>query len=117
MTAPNPWMILPFALLLGAMALAPMLAPAWWQRNYARLALGLGAVTLVYYLAGLRASARVLVSVHEYVSFIALVGSLFVVSGGIHIGVRGRAGPAANVLFLLIGAVAANVLGLSLIHI
>jgi Na+/H+ antiporter NhaD/arsenite permease-like protein len=111
MTAPNPWMILPFALLLGAMALAPMLAPAWWQRNYARLALGLGAVTLVYYLAGLRASARVLVSVHEYVSFIALVGSLFVVSGGIHIGVRGRAGPAANVLFLLIGAVAANVLG------
>ena len=48
---------------------------------------------------------------HEYVSFIALVGGLFVVAGGIHIGVPGRSGPAANAGFLLAGAVLANVLG------
>ena len=48
--APNPWMILPFVLLLGAMALAPLLAPRWWLRHYAKVALGLGAVTLGYYL-------------------------------------------------------------------
>ena len=40
-----------------------------------------------------------------------LVGSLFVVSGGIHIGVKGEATPLANVIFLLVGAVLANVLG------
>ena len=48
---------------------------------------------------------------HEYISFIALIGSLFVVSGGIHVGVKGEATPLANVIFLLIGAVIANVLG------
>ncbi len=48
---------------------------------------------------------------HEYVSFIALVGSLYVVSGGIHIGVKGEATPFKNVIFLFIGAVIANVLG------
>ena len=48
---------------------------------------------------------------HEYISFIVLVGSLFVVSGGIHIGVKGEATPFANVIFLLAGAIVANVLG------
>jgi len=111
MTSPNPWMILPFALLLGAMALVPLLAPDWWRRHYSKVALGLGAVTLGYYLLGLNAHERVLATSHEYVSFIALVGSLFVVSGGIHIGVKGEATPLANVIFLVVGAIAANVLG------
>ena len=35
MAAPNPWMILPFALLLGAMAFAPLRAPRWWLNRYA----------------------------------------------------------------------------------
>jgi len=104
-------MILPFVLLLVAMALTPLLAPNWWLRHYAKVALGLGAVTLGYYLLGLHANERVLVTAHEYVSFIALVGSLFVVSGGIHIGVKGGGTPLTNVIFLLIGAVLANVLG------
>ena len=43
---PNPWMMLPFALLLGAIALAPLLAPHWWLRHYAKIALGLGTITL-----------------------------------------------------------------------
>src|SRR5262249_40594290 len=50
-------------------------------------------------------------STEEYIKFIALIGSLFVVSGGIHINVKGQATPLANVTFLLIGAVSANVLG------
>ena len=111
MISPNPWMILPFALLLGAMAFAPLLAPNWWLRHYAKIALGLGAVTLIYYFFGLRAPARVFETAREYVSFIALGGALFVVSGGIYVGVRGGATPAGNVIFLFIGAVIANVLG------
>ena len=111
MAAPNPWMILPFALLLGAMAFGPLHAPRWWLRHYAGVALGLGAVTLVYYLFVLRDAPRVLHTGHDYVSFIVLIGSLFVVSGGIHIHVRGEAAPLANVIFLFIGAIVANVLG------
>ncbi|HEX7619106.1 MAG TPA: sodium:proton antiporter [Verrucomicrobiae bacterium] len=111
MASPNPWMILPFALLLGAMAVVPLLAPNWWLRHYAKVALGLGAVTLGYYVLILRDAPRVLHTAHDYASFIMLVGSLFVVSGGIHIGVKGGATPLANVVFLLVGAITANVLG------
>jgi hypothetical protein len=92
-------MILPFALLLGAMALAPALAPDWWRRHYAKVTLGLGAITLAYYFLGLQAPSRVLATAHEYISFIALIGSLFVVSGGIHVGVKGESTPLANVIF------------------
>jgi Na+/H+ antiporter NhaD/arsenite permease-like protein len=111
MASPNPWMILPFVLLLVAMAVAPLLAPGWWLRHYAKVALGLGAVTLGYYVFILRDAPRVLHTAHDYASFIMLVGSLFVVSGGICIGVKGEATPLANVVFLLAGAVLANVLG------
>ena len=104
-------MILPFALLLGAMALAPVCAYQWWLRHYAKIALGLGAITLSYYLLVLRDMAGVWHTAHDYASFIALIGSLFVVAGSIHIRVQGEATPLANVIFLLFGATIANVLG------
>jgi len=50
-------------------------------------------------------------TLHEFISFIALVGSLYVVAGGIRVQIPGGSTPAANVLFLLTGALAANVLG------
>ena len=108
---PNPWMILPFGLLLGTIALAPVFFPGWWARHYPKVAYSLGAITLCYYIFGLHAYQRVLHVGQEYVSFIALIGSLFVVSGGIHINVKGEATPHSNTLFLLIGALAANLLG------
>jgi len=47
----------------------------------------------------------------EYISFICLIGSLYVVSGGIHLSVKGEATPLVNSVFLLIGALFANLLG------
>ena len=109
--APNPLMLVPFGVLLAAIALAPLLFADWWQKHYPKLAYALGALTLIYYLAGLNAYQRVWDTAAEYASFIALIGSLFVVSGGIHIHVRGEATPVANVVFLFIGAVLANLFG------
>jgi len=111
MAAPHLILILPFVLLLGAISAGPVLAPKWWLRHYAKIALGLGAVTLGCYLFILRDLHSLGDTAHEYVSFIALVGSLYVVSGGIHIGVKGEATPFKNVVFLFIGAVIANLLG------
>jgi Na+/H+ antiporter NhaD/arsenite permease-like protein len=110
---PNPWLVLPFALLLAMIALAPLCFARWWTRHYPKVAIGLGLVTLAYYLGFLPGEARQKVweTAHEYVSFIALIGSLFIVSGGIHIQVKGEATPWANVAFLAVGAVLANVLG------
>jgi len=104
-------LMLPFGLLLGAMAVTPIFAPRWWLRHYAKVALGLGAFTAGCYLFILHDPHSLGEAAHEYISFIALVGSLFVVSGGIHIGVQGESTPLKNVIFLLIGALLANLLG------
>ena len=71
---PNPWMILPFGLLLGAIALAPLFFPDWWAMHYPKVAYSLGAVTLIYYVFSLHAYQRTLHVGHEYISFIALIG-------------------------------------------
>ncbi len=109
----SPWMMLPFGALLCLIALTPLVAAAWWARNYPKVALGLAVVSLAWYVSafgrrGLKSEWSVM---HEYISFIALIGSLYIVSGGIHVQIKGRATPLRNVLFLLAGALVANVLG------
>ncbi|OIR18721.1 hypothetical protein GALL_10610 [mine drainage metagenome] len=109
------WLILPFGLLLlliAVMPLTPHGIKRFWDRFYAHIAIGLGAAVALYYsLAIPGGGATVSTTAHEYLSFICLIGSLFVVAGGIHIKVKGEATPLQNTLFLLIGAVAANVIG------
>ena len=104
-------MVAPFVALLAAIALAPLFFAEWWGRHFWKVTLALAVITLGYYLAGLHAQARVLRTGEEYLSFICLVSALFVVSGGIHINVKGEATPGVNVLYLLVGALVANVLG------
>src|SRR5207253_3780609 len=89
----------------------PLCFADWWGKHYPKVAFGLAIVVLIYYFFGIHQSNRVLDVGREYLSFIALVGSLFVVSGGIHINVKGEASPVVNVVFLLVGAVVANLLG------
>lgn len=108
---PHPWMILPFALLLLAIAVMPFIHKHWWEHHYPKVAVGLGLITSLYYALSLGIPKRVLHVAHEYVSFIALIGALFVVAGGIHIRVKGEAKPWVNCLFLFIGAVLANLIG------
>ncbi len=109
--APNLLFVTPFVLLLGAIAVAPLWCPNWWGRHFGKVTAGLAAVTLLYYLGSLHATVRVGHTAFEYASFICLIGSLYVIAGGIHINVKGEATPERNVLFLIIGAITANVLG------
>ena len=108
---PHPAMILPFAVLLLSIALMPFVHKHWWEHHYPKVAAGLGLITIVYYFVFLGNTSRMLHVAHEYVSFIALIGSLFVVSGGIHIRVKGESKPWINCLFLLTGAVLSNLIG------
>ena len=107
----SPWLILPFGALLALIALAPLFFAAWWGKHYIKMAVGLAAIMVLYYVFALGARERVAETAHNYFSFIVFIGSLFIVSGGIHIQVKGEATPLANVMFLLVGAVAANLLG------
>lgn len=104
-------MAIPFALLLLIIAVAPLINRHLWEKRYPVVAFGLAIIPLAYYLLVLRAPGRVIHTGFEYFSFISLIGSLFVVAGGIHIRIKGRSSPAANVALLAIGAVVSNFLG------
>ena len=108
---PPVWLVAPFGLLLGLIALAPLFFAHWWHKHYPKVAIALAAVVLAYYLGVMKATAPVAHVAHEYFSFIALIGSLYIVAGGIHITVKGEGKPWGNVVFLLVGAVIANVIG------
>jgi len=71
----------------------------------------LGGIVALYYLIVLHRGMRLLVTLHEYGSFIILLASLFVVSGGIHISIEGPSTPRRNTLFLLFGAILSNLIG------
>src|SRR5262245_57835119 len=111
----SPWLASPFALLLLLIAVMPLCPPRarhLWERFYPAVAIGLGlAVALHYAVAIEHGAARVAGTLEDYVSFVALIGSLFVVAAGLHIRIGGEARPAANLVFLLVGAVLANLIG------
>ncbi|MCL5034486.1 MAG: sodium:proton antiporter [Bacteroidetes bacterium] len=109
--SPPIWAALPFLVLLAAIAIGPLVNNRWWERFYPAVSIGLALVTTGYYLFFLHALAPLLDSGHDYISFIALIGSLYIIAGGIHIRLRGESRPIANVVFLAIGAVLANLLG------
>ncbi|MEO8167345.1 MAG: sodium:proton antiporter [bacterium] len=109
--AVNPLMIIPFAVLLLSIAVMPFINRHWWEHNYPKVAIALGLVVCFYYAFVLDNSIRLLHTGFEYVSFIALIGALFVVAGGIHIRIKGKSSPLANVFLLAIGAILSNVVG------
>jgi len=109
--APPAWILAPFVVLLGAIAMGPLLTPKLWHERYHVFSVCMAAIVFVYYLVGRREAAPLAHSLQEYISFMALIGSLFVVTGGIHLGVAGEATPLRNVVFLAVGGLLANILG------
>jgi Na+/H+ antiporter NhaD/arsenite permease-like protein len=106
---------LPFVLMLAAIALFPLCAPRWWEHNRNRakvsgaLALPfLGWLLLTY---GEQAQHPVQEALLDYVSFLALLGSLYVIAGGIHLRGSLAGSPLSNMGLLAIGAVLGNLVG------
>jgi Na+/H+ antiporter NhaD/arsenite permease-like protein len=108
---PDVFMVIPFITLLLIIATGPLFYRHFFEKNYAIISIVLGSITVGYYLFILRDSHTVLHTLDEYISFIALLGSLFVAAGGILIKVDRKATPMLNSLIFLFGAVIANVIG------
>ncbi|MCL5030518.1 MAG: sodium:proton antiporter [Bacteroidetes bacterium] len=105
------WTCLPFCVLLTSIAIFPLVNRQWWDKYYPVVSIGLGILVILYYVFVLHSAFPILDSLHEYISFIALIGSLYVITGGIHIRLSGRSKPITNVIFLAIGALVANIVG------
>jgi Na+/H+ antiporter NhaD/arsenite permease-like protein len=105
------WAAIPFGLMLLAMAILPLAAHDWWRRYFPLVTVLLMLAVLAGY--GLIDHSLLPVghTLREYFSFIALIGSLFVIAGGIRLRIVGPPRPLFNVLILLFGAVIANVFG------
>jgi len=139
-TPPSTVMVLPFALLLAAIAIFPLWSGTahWWESNLHRfyVACGLGLLTLAYYAfvhgdtvdRHFLDHAVVAPAAHgiswglawtifqnaifsEFVPFIVLLFSLYTISGGIRITGDLPAHPLTNSTFIAIGAVLANLIG------
>ena len=68
-------------------------------------------IVIFYYAFSLHNASRLFLTSYEYISFISLIGSLFIVSGGIHVRLRGKSTPVGNVALLATGGVIASILG------
>lgn len=108
---PNRLTMLPFAVLLAAIALGPMIAQHHWERHYHKLCVALTGVVCLYYLLVLKQPGRVVHAGIDYATFMVVVGAFFVVAGGIHLRSQAPSSPLRNTLFLLAGALLANLIG------
>lgn len=101
--------IIPFAGILLSIALIPLINGHWWHHNFPKVSLvfGLPMAIAMY----LKLETKTFHTFIEYLSFIALVGSLFVISGGILIRGTFKSSPLTNCIFLAIGAIIASLIG------
>jgi Na+/H+ antiporter NhaD/arsenite permease-like protein len=112
------WSALPFALLLGSVALLPLVRGHWWHsnRNKALVAVAFALPVAVYLLViGGRTNGestrQLLHEQGEFASFIIMLGALYVISAGILLDGDIPAKPRTNTLFLGAGALLANIVG------
>jgi Na+/H+ antiporter NhaD/arsenite permease-like protein len=105
------WSVLPFALLLLSIAVLPLAAAHFWEnnRNKALVAALLGLPVLLG-IARLHPAA-VGHAASEYVAFLALLGTLYTVSGGVVVRGTLAGTPGSNTVFLAIGAALASLIG------
>jgi Na+/H+ antiporter NhaD/arsenite permease-like protein len=108
---PSGWMVIPFIVLLGMIATGPLFYQHFWEKYYPLIAASLGIIVVLYYIIILQNFHSLLHTTAEYISFIALLSSLFVASGGILIKIDKKSTPMLNVAMLFIGAVLANIIG------
>jgi Na+/H+ antiporter NhaD/arsenite permease-like protein len=112
----SPWSVASFAILLLCIAVLPLASPHWWEHNSNKaIVVALLSIPLVIYLlmnyADEGAGHELFDKVKEYVSFMALLGALYVISGGIYIKGSLNGTPLANTALLGLGAVIASIIG------
>ncbi|MBI4473390.1 MAG: sodium:proton antiporter, partial [Acidobacteria bacterium] len=105
------WSVIPFIAMLLSIAILPMAIPNWWDSNRNKAILS-AVVSLPVLGIVIQCEPGLLVhSVLDYISFITLLGALFVISGGIFIKGEFAGTPLVNTGFLAVGAVLSNIIG------
>lgn len=106
---------LPFAGILGSLALFPILAPGVWHHHYGKISLFWALVTLIpmtlFYGFDTALYALLHTYLLEYIPFILVAMALFTISGGIKIQLSYGSTPSVNTVFLLFSTLIASLIG------
>lgn len=107
------YVIFPFVFMLLSIAVLPVTSPHFWENNRNKLivSLILGIPTAIWLLLNNLSNELVHSIFYDYVPFIILLGSLFVITGGIYLEGDIEANPKHNLIFLAIGSVLASIMG------
>lgn len=109
------WWGVPFAGLLLSIALMPLLAPLFWHHHFGKVSLAWSLAFLVpcamFFGVGTAAGGALHAFAAEYVPFIILITSLFVVAGGICVRGNLHGTPALNTGLLALGTILASIMG------
>ena len=107
------WSMIPFGLMLLMIAIGPLIAEHWWEKNANKLivSLLLGIPTAVCLIMGGMVHELEHQLFNDYVPFIILLLALFVITGGIHISGDIKAKPWVNTTFLGLGWLLASIMG------
>lgn len=107
------WTI-PFVGMLLSIALFPLLSPRFWHHHFGKISLfwALSTSIPLTYLYGSSALHEIIhVLVAEYLPFVILLGSLYVISGNIYIQGTFSGTPLFNTIYLSIGTCLASLMG------
>lgn len=107
------WSMLPFAMMLLVIAVAPLIVAEWWDHNKHKLAVSLLLTipTTVCLVMGGMAKELEHQLLSDYIPFVVLLLSLYVITGGIHLSGDIQAKPWVNTLFLTVGWLLASIMG------
>ena len=107
------WSMIPFGLMLLMIAVGPLVAEHWWEKNINKLIVScvLGVPVAVCMLIGGMTHELEHQLFFDYVPFIVLLLALFVITGGIHFSGDLKAKPVINTGFLALGWVLASLMG------
>jgi len=108
------WTVIPFVIILLAIAILPLVIPHLWESNLVKAVISaLLALIMGAYLVSLgHLGIEVIVeTLKEYYAFITLLIALFTISGGIFIEGDLKATPLTNTVILGIGSIIASFIG------
>lgn len=106
------WTLLPFGTLVLSMATLPWVLPHFWERpSFQALVVAACALPIATFLVSTGQSGPLLHGASSYATFIATLGALYVVAGGVLVSVNLRPTPKTNVALVLIGAGLASLIG------
>lgn len=107
------WSMIPFGLMLLTIAVAPLLVNDWWESNRHKLAVALllAIPTGVFLIMGGMEHELEHQLFGDYIPFIILLLSLYVITGGIHLSGDIKAKPWVNTVFLAVGWLLASIMG------